>query len=76
MSAQGPAGGHAASHTHYRRFDRADRLLHGFLMFSFLGLAFTGLPLLFSHAAVGGDAGAVLRRVRERRASSTASARS
>ncbi len=49
MSAQGPAGGRVASHTHYRRFDRADRLLHGFLMFSFLGLAFTGLPLLFSH---------------------------
>jgi cytochrome b subunit of formate dehydrogenase len=37
------------AHTHYRRFDRVDRLLHGFLMFSFLGLAFTGLPLLFSH---------------------------
>ena len=49
MSAQAPAGGHVAAHTHYRRFHRADRLLHGFLMFSFLGLAFTGLPLLFSH---------------------------
>jgi cytochrome b subunit of formate dehydrogenase len=49
MSAQASAGGRAPSHTHYRRFDRADRLLHGFLMFSFLGLAFTGLPLLFSH---------------------------
>ena len=49
MSAQAPAGGHVATHTHYRRFHRADRLLHGFLMFSFLGLAFTGLPLLFSH---------------------------
>jgi cytochrome b subunit of formate dehydrogenase len=49
MSAHAPAGGHVAAHTHYRRFDRADRLLHGFLMFSFLGLAFTGLPLLFSH---------------------------
>ena len=35
--------------THYRRFERTDRLLHGFLMFSFLGLAFTGMPLLFSH---------------------------
>jgi cytochrome b subunit of formate dehydrogenase len=52
------SGHHAAqttemthTHTHYRRFDRADRLLHGFLMFSFLGLAFTGLPLLFSHEA-------------------------
>ena len=26
---------------HYRRFTRTDRLLHGVLMFSFLGLAFT-----------------------------------
>ena len=51
MSAQAPAGGHVVIHTHYRRFHRADRLLHGFLMFSFLGLAFTGLPLLFSHEA-------------------------
>ena len=51
MSAQAPAVGHAAAHTHFRRFDRVDRLLHGFLMFSFLGLAFTGLPLLFSHEA-------------------------
>jgi cytochrome b subunit of formate dehydrogenase len=33
-----------------RRFSRTDRLLHAFLMFSFLGLALTGLPLLFSHA--------------------------
>jgi cytochrome b subunit of formate dehydrogenase len=32
------------------RFSRADRLLHGFLMLSFLGLASTGLPLLFSDA--------------------------
>ena len=30
---------------HYRRFTRTDRLLHGVLMFSFLGLAFTGMPL-------------------------------
>ncbi|MEK6631112.1 MAG: cytochrome b/b6 domain-containing protein [Acidobacteriota bacterium] len=34
-----------------RRFDRYNRLLHGFLMLSFLGLAFTGMPLLFSHEA-------------------------
>lgn len=31
-----------------RRFDSVDRLLHGFLMLSFLGLAATGLPLIFS----------------------------
>jgi cytochrome b subunit of formate dehydrogenase len=30
------------------RFDRYDRLTHGFLMLSFLGLAGTGMPLLFS----------------------------
>jgi cytochrome b subunit of formate dehydrogenase len=39
----------SAPMTHYRRFERTDRLLHGFLMFSFLGLAFTGMPLLFSY---------------------------
>lgn len=31
-----------------RRFDAFDRVLHGLLMISFLGLAATGLPLLFS----------------------------
>lgn len=34
--------------THLRRFDAFDRTLHAFLMLSFLGLAGTGLPLLFS----------------------------
>jgi cytochrome b subunit of formate dehydrogenase len=34
-----------------RRFDGYDRSLHGLLMTSFLGLAFTGLPLLFSERA-------------------------
>ena len=33
-----------------QRFDRFDRTLHGFLMVSFLGLASTGMPLLFSEA--------------------------
>jgi cytochrome b subunit of formate dehydrogenase len=33
------------------RFGRAERLLHGALMVSFLGLAATGLPLLFAHRA-------------------------
>jgi cytochrome b subunit of formate dehydrogenase len=32
------------------RFDRYDRLLHGLLMASFLGLSLTGLPLLFAEA--------------------------
>jgi len=31
-----------------RRFDARDRVLHGLLMLSFLGLAGTGLPLVFS----------------------------
>lgn len=38
----------------YRRFDACDRVLHGVLMFGFLGLAFTGLPLLFSEAGWAG----------------------
>jgi cytochrome b subunit of formate dehydrogenase len=33
---------------HLRRFDRYDRMLHGLLMTSFLGLSLTGLPLLFA----------------------------
>jgi cytochrome b subunit of formate dehydrogenase len=33
---------------YFRRFDAFDRILHGLLMLSFLGLAATGLPLLFS----------------------------
>ncbi len=38
----------------YLRFDRYHRVLHGFLMLSFLGLALTGLPLLFSEAPWAG----------------------
>ena len=34
-----------------RRFSRAQRILHGVMMLCFLGLAATGLPLLFSDAA-------------------------
>jgi cytochrome b subunit of formate dehydrogenase len=40
----------AAGRQHVQRFDRIDRTLHGFLMLSFLGLAATGMPLLFSDA--------------------------
>jgi cytochrome b subunit of formate dehydrogenase len=43
-------GSHAPA-THIRRFDRRARLLHLSVMVSFLGLAATGLPLLFSDAA-------------------------
>ena len=35
-------------HVYLRRFDAFDRVLHGLLMVSFLGLAATGLPLLFN----------------------------
>ena len=57
---------------HVLRFGRVDRVLHGFLMLSFLGLAATGLPVLFSDAGwarrlaglFGGLAGAhILHRV-------------
>jgi len=34
----------------YRRFDATNRVLHGVLMFSFLGLSATGLPLLFGES--------------------------
>jgi cytochrome b subunit of formate dehydrogenase len=37
----------SATQVHLRRFDAFDRVLHGLLMLSFLGLAATGLPLLF-----------------------------
>ena len=36
--------------TVYQRFDRYHRTLHALLMLSFLGLALTGMPLLFSDA--------------------------
>ena len=38
----------SVSGRHYRRFDRYSRISHVLLMVSFLGLALTGLPLLFS----------------------------
>jgi cytochrome b subunit of formate dehydrogenase len=43
-----------AKATHVLRFDRIDRTLHGFLMLSFLGLAATGMPVLFSTAPWAG----------------------
>jgi cytochrome b subunit of formate dehydrogenase len=39
------------SPVYVRRFDAFDRVTHGVLMLSFLGLAATGLPLLFSDEA-------------------------
>jgi len=54
------------------RFDRFDRFLHVLMMVAFLGLAFTGIPLLFAeypwasrlaHAIGGFRAAAVLHRI-------------
>jgi len=45
-SAPAPAG-----EVHYRRFSRSERIMHGMLFSSFLGLSLTGLPLLFSDRA-------------------------
>lgn len=44
----------AGAGRHFRRFDRFDRGLHLALMCSFMGLAATGLPLLFSSAPWAG----------------------
>lgn len=40
-----------AERIYVRRFSRAQRILHAVMMLCFLGLAATGLPLLFSDAA-------------------------
>jgi cytochrome b subunit of formate dehydrogenase len=37
-----------AAHRYYQRFDRVDRVMHAFLMTTFIGCAITGLPLVFS----------------------------
>jgi cytochrome b subunit of formate dehydrogenase len=42
---------HAPEEPRYQRFDAFDRGLHALLMASFLGLAFTGLPLVISRHA-------------------------
>lgn len=42
-----PAGA-GAVHKYYQRFDRIDRVMHAFLMTTFIGCAITGLPLVFS----------------------------
>jgi cytochrome b subunit of formate dehydrogenase len=42
-----------------QRFGRTERVMHGFLMLSFLGLALTGMPLLFAGARWAGRLAAV-----------------
>ena len=38
----------SAGHRYYRRFGAPERVMHAFLMLSFVGCALTGLPLIFS----------------------------
>jgi len=48
-----PSGhaGAASGGRYYRRFDRIDRVMHAFLMFTFIGCALTGIPLLVADHA-------------------------
>jgi len=39
---------HAAGQRHYRRFSPVEQVMHVFLMISFIGLALSGIPLLFA----------------------------
>ncbi len=43
-----PHSSEPAGEVYYRRFTRTERIMHGMLFSSFLGLSLTGLPLLFS----------------------------
>jgi cytochrome b subunit of formate dehydrogenase len=45
------AGAAGAATRYYRRFDRVERVMHAFLMFTFIGCALSGLPLLFADRA-------------------------
>jgi cytochrome b subunit of formate dehydrogenase len=51
LVAEASAARRTADQVHLRRFDAFDRVLHALLMVSFLGLAATGLPLLFNDEA-------------------------
>jgi cytochrome b subunit of formate dehydrogenase len=44
----GPGAAAHPGEGHVRRFSARERVLHGVLMLSFLGLAWTGMPLLFA----------------------------
>ncbi len=41
-------GSHGAVERYYRRFSATERVMHAFLMLSFVGCALTGLPLIFA----------------------------
>jgi thiosulfate reductase cytochrome b subunit len=49
--AGGPARSTGAAQRYYRRFTAVERLMHAFLMLSFVGLALSGLPLLYADKA-------------------------
>ena len=44
---------HAGSGRYYRRFGPIERVMHAFLMLTFIGCALTGVPLLFAGQAIG-----------------------
>ena len=62
------AAGDATTVRYYRRFGRPERVMHAGLMFSFIGCALSGVPLLFPYAGwarvlaglMGGFEGAAL----------------
>lgn len=51
VPATAQAGHPPAAQKYYQRFDRIDRVMHAFLMFTFVGCAITGVPPLFSDQA-------------------------
>ncbi|HZQ60093.1 MAG TPA: hypothetical protein VFC24_02015 [Casimicrobiaceae bacterium] len=68
VNAVEPRASAPAAQRYYRRFAASERVMHAFLMLSFVGCALTGLPLIFSHQAwatvlatlLGGFRGAAL----------------
>jgi len=51
MAGEAMARAPGAAARYYRRFDRVERVMHAFLMFTFIGCALSGLPLLFADRA-------------------------
>jgi cytochrome b subunit of formate dehydrogenase len=60
----GPHAKHKANPHAIQRFNRVDRVNHGFVIISFFGLALTGLPLLYSDKEWGRALAATLGGVR------------
>jgi cytochrome b subunit of formate dehydrogenase len=51
LNHEAPAAGSGAAQRYYRRFTPIERVLHALLMLSFVGLALSGLPLIFADKA-------------------------